>query len=328
MYNNREKIRWGIIGCGNVTEKKSGPAFYTLPGSALVAVMRRDEAKAADYAKRHGVPKYYTDGFELIRDPGVDAVYVATPPDTHALYAIAALEAGKPVYVEKPMALNYRQCSEMIEASERTGVPLYVAYYRRALPFFRKVNELLVDGAVGRISHASMRLERPPSTADYEPDKVWRLDKNISGGGYFVDLGAHQINLLQFLFGPVAAHKSFVANKNGLYEVEDFVSAIIEHQSGVHVNCTWYFGAPEGRRIDELEIVGSEGIMRFSVFGMNEISIIREGETRKIEVAPEPVIQKPLIASINQAIRDDDFMAVNLHDAAATTLIMQKILEM
>src|SRR6184192_2580039 len=94
-------IRWGIIGCGDVTEVKSGPAFQKASNSALVAVMRRDAAKAADYAARHGVPRWYADARELIADADVDAVYVATPPSSHEEYAIMAAEAAKPIYVEK-----------------------------------------------------------------------------------------------------------------------------------------------------------------------------------------------------------------------------------
>ncbi len=326
MIQDREVIRWGIIGCGNVTEKKSGPAFYQLPGSALAAVMRRDMAKSRDYALRHGVPKYYDQASALINDSGVDAVYVATPPDTHAQYAIEAMAAGKPVYVEKPMALNYRQCLEMIEASEKYGVPLYVAYYRRALPYFLKVKSLIDGGAIGQVLYASMRLERPPSEVDYQPDQVWRLDPSVAGGGYFVDLGSHQINLLQFLFGPVASHRSFVRNKAGLYEVEDFVNVLLQHQSGVDVNCTWSFCAPEGRQLDEVEVVGEKGIMRFSVFDMKTIRIEKNNQAETIAVDAEPVIQKPLISHINEALRHGNDMKQDLLEAATTTLLMQKIL--
>ncbi len=327
MYRNKEIIRWGIIGCGNVTERKSGPAFYTVPGSGLVAVMRRDVSKAEDYARRHGVARFYDNAEALIADHDVDAVYVATPPDSHARYAIAAMEAGKPVYVEKPMALNYSQCLDMIEASERLGIPLYVAYYRRALPFSLKVKSILDSGGLGAIRYASMRLERPPSDVDYQPHNIWRLNRSIAGGGYFVDLGAHQINLLQFLFGPIANHHSFVANKGGLYEVEDFVNVLFRHQTGVDVNCTWCFSAPEGRRIDELEIVGEKGSMRFSVFGMNTIHLVTGSSVETITVDAESVIQKPLITNINSAIREWNFMKSDLHEAATTTLIMQRILE-
>jgi predicted dehydrogenase len=143
-------INWGIIGCGDVTEVKSGPAFNKVEGSRLVAVMRRNASLAEDYARRHKVPKFYSDASELIHDREVDAVYVATPPDTHAVYGIAAIEAGKPVYIEKPMALNYEECLRINEAAEKHKVPVFVAYYRRTLPGFLKVKGLIDNGAIGK----------------------------------------------------------------------------------------------------------------------------------------------------------------------------------
>ncbi|MCX6333190.1 MAG: Gfo/Idh/MocA family oxidoreductase, partial [Bacteroidia bacterium] len=81
-------INWGIIGCGNVTEVKSGPAFNKVNNSRLIAVMRRDAVLAEDYASRHNVPKFYTDASKLINDPEINAVYIATPPSSHAEYAL------------------------------------------------------------------------------------------------------------------------------------------------------------------------------------------------------------------------------------------------
>ena len=117
-------VRWGIIGCGNVTEVKSGPAFQKAERSNLVAVMRRDGAKARDYAQRHGVPRWYDDAQALINDAEVDAVYVATPPSTHKLYALMAIAAGKPVYVEKPMAMDAAECEAIIAAGRAADVPV------------------------------------------------------------------------------------------------------------------------------------------------------------------------------------------------------------
>ncbi|MFW6290044.1 MAG: Gfo/Idh/MocA family protein, partial [Mariniphaga sp.] len=193
------EIKWGIIGCGDVTEKKSGPAFNKVLGSELVAVMRRDAVKAEDYARRHSVPRWYDDAEKLIADPEVNAIYVATPPDTHAEYAIKAMKAGKPVYVEKPMARNYVECLEMISAAEKHNVSLFVAYYRRALPGFLKVKELIEQGAIGKVQLVSLRLHKnlKPTTGD---DLPWRVIPEIAGGGHFVDLAAHQLDFLDFLF--------------------------------------------------------------------------------------------------------------------------------
>jgi predicted dehydrogenase len=144
-------INWGIIGCGNVTEVKSGPAFNKVSGSKLLAVMRRNRELAEDYARRHNVPKVYSDAHELINDKEINAVYVATPPGSHAEYAIAALKAEKPVYIEKPMALNHTECKKINKASEKYGAPVFVAYYRRALPGFLRVKELIENGVIGKV---------------------------------------------------------------------------------------------------------------------------------------------------------------------------------
>ena len=129
-------IRWGIIGCGDVTEVKSGPALQKADHSALVAVMRRNGQLAEDFARRHGVPQWYDDAAALIHDPAVDAVYIATPPSSHKEYTLMSAAAGKPVYVEKPMARNTAECQAMIAACHKANVPLFVAYYRRALARF------------------------------------------------------------------------------------------------------------------------------------------------------------------------------------------------
>ena len=133
-----DTIRWGIIGCGNVTEIKSGPAFNKVPGSKLVAVMRRDAEKARDYAHRHGVAKWYADADDLINDPEVNAVYIATPPSSHEAYAIRSLRAGKPVYLEKPMTTDAAAARRIESVARETGVKISIAHYRRAQPLFRK----------------------------------------------------------------------------------------------------------------------------------------------------------------------------------------------
>ena len=109
-----KEIRWGFIGCGEVTEKKSGPAFNLVPGSRIQAVMSRSKEKASSYAERHNIPRWYTDALQLINDPEVNAIYIATPPSSHATYAIMAMKAGKPVYVEKPLASSYLDCQRII----------------------------------------------------------------------------------------------------------------------------------------------------------------------------------------------------------------------
>ncbi len=204
-------IRWGIIGCGNVTEVKSGPGFQRAEHSQLVAVMRRDGKKAKDYAERHGVPRWYDDASRLIHDPEVDAVYVATPPSTHADYAIQAAGAGKPVYVEKPMARTADECRQMIAACREAGVPLFVAFYRRALPRFLKIKELLQQGAIGQVRFVTVTLCSAPDA--YDPKHLpWRVVPDIAGAGLFLDLASHTLDILDFLLGPVVKTNGMAVN--------------------------------------------------------------------------------------------------------------------
>ena len=226
------EINWGIIGCGNVTELKSGPAFNKVEHSNLVAVMRRNAILAEDYAKRHKVPKFYTETADLINDSDVNAVYVATPPDTHALYAIQVMKVGKPVYVEKPMARTYAECQEMIRVSEETGMPLYVAYYRRSLPAFLKVKELIETGAIGKPLTVNVRLHLAFGERDRFPEKqTWHVKPEISGAGHFYDLASHQFDFLDFVFGKITEVHGIVTNVAGYYEAEDTASAVFSFES-------------------------------------------------------------------------------------------------
>ena len=210
-----ELINWGIIGCGDVTEVKSGPAFGKVPNSKLCAVMRRNEAKARDYAARHCVPKYYSDAVDLINDVEVNAIYIATPPDSHEAYCLAALAAGKPVYVEKPMALNQQAAKRMMEFAEERDVKLVVAHYRRAQPYFNKIKLLLDENAIGRVMYARLDYrKRAVTTAEIlDPKIAWRLNPAQSGGGLFHDLAPHQLGLMLYYFGELAGAAGFSANR-------------------------------------------------------------------------------------------------------------------
>ena len=199
-------IRWGFIGCGQVTERKSGPAFAKAEGSAIEAVMSRDPAKARSYAERHNIKKWYTDAMDVIEDPNVDAIYIATPPSSHATYAVMAMKAGKPVYIEKPMAQSYDECMRINRVSRETGVPCFVAYYRRYLPYFLKVKELIPQ--IGKLINVQIRFAQPPKELDYNSTNLpWRVIPDISGGGYFYDLAPHQIDMVQdFFLAKALAH--------------------------------------------------------------------------------------------------------------------------
>jgi len=319
-----KKIRWGIIGCGKVTEVKSGPAFQKTRGSELVAVMRRDGGLARDYAARHNVPAWYDDADALIHDPDVDAVYVATPPSSHREYTLAAARAGKPVYVEKPMARNHAECLEMIEACERSRVPLFVAYYRRALPRFLKVKSLVEGGEIGEVRGVNVRLYHKPSPDDQQGVKHWRVDPAIAGGGYFVDLGSHIIDLLQYVLGPITTAKGYAANQCGLYEVEDIVGAIFTFDSGVQGTGLWSFGAEDN--LDQTEIIGSRGSITYSNFMNLPVVLRKRGRTEEFHISNPENIQQSLIQTVVDELLGTGRCPSTGRSGAMTSWVMDQIL--
>lgn len=288
------KIRWGIIGCGNVTEVKSGPAFQKITNSELVAVMRRTGELAEDYAKRHNVSKWYDNADELINDPEVDVIYIATPPGSHKEYTLKAAQAGKPVYVEKPMARTYAECLEMIEACKEANVPLYVAYYRRAQERFLKIKELLDNGAVGDIRFVSTTQYRKASE---DPNNLpWRVQPELSGGGLFFDLASHTLDILDFLVGPIKEVHGFASNHGGLYLAEDIVTGTYVFESGVHGVGNWCFTAFQNEDVNE--IVGSKGKITFSTFGNEPVVLTTTKGTEEWSFKRPQHVHQPLVETI------------------------------
>ncbi len=321
-------IHWGFIGCGDVTEKKSGPAFRKATGSDVAAVMRRNSALAKDYAERHGVGKWYDDAYELITDSIVNAVYVATPPGSHAEYAIAALKAGKPVYIEKPMAASYEECVAISEVAEQTGIPCFVAYYRRTLPYFLRVKQLVEDNEIGEVSKVIIRFRIPPHPSDLNKETLpWRVKKEIAGAGYFYDLASHQLDYLDFLFGEITEVHGSAKNVAGLYNVEDIVSASWKFANGVQGEGNWEFAAPVAERTDEIEIIGSEGSIRFSTFLFTPIVLKNAlGEKTFEETNPEN-IQFNLVQSIVHFLNGQgDYPVSDFRSGTRTNWVMDKML--
>jgi predicted dehydrogenase len=320
-------INWGIIGCGNVTEVKSGPAFAKVDGSRLVAVMRRDGSKAKDYARRHHVPKWYDNANQLIQDPEVNAVYVATPPSSHARYAIQAMEAGKAVYVEKPMATRFSDCRAMNEVSVSTGMPLYVAYYRRFLPYFLKVKEILDGGLLGKIMFVHVALHLPSRKEDLNPDSIpWRVDPDIAGAGYFYDLASHQIDLFEWFFGQVSEVTGKSMNRAGLYSAEDVVMASIMYESGIPLSGTWCFAINNRMQQDRITVYGTDASLEFSSFAFTPIRLIKSDMVEESLPSNPENIQYCFIRNMVEELQDLRPKACNGESAARTNQIMDTIL--
>jgi predicted dehydrogenase len=320
-------IHWGILGCGDVTEVKSGPALYKCNDSELVAVMRRNGEKARDYAKRHGVPTWYDDAESLIHDSAVDAVYIATPPSSHAEYAIEAMNAGKPVYVEKPMALNAAECEQMIQTSEARGVALFVAYYRRCLPYFVTVKELLESGIIGKIRFVMVELYWPPAENETDPDHLhWHVLPEISGGGRFVDVGCHQLDFLDYVFGPIVSAQGQAANQAGYYPAEDIVSASFRFESGVIGSGLWCFIVSDAWTTDTMTIVGETGQLVFSGFTPDPIRVETAQGVKEYNAAWPEHVQQPLIQTVVDELHGRGTCPSTGISAARTTRVIDEIL--
>ena len=319
-----ESIRWGIIGCGNVTEKKSGPAFNKIPGSSLIAVMRRDAEKARDYANRHDVPKWYSDANALINDPEVNAIYVATPPGSHEVYAVAALQAGKPVYVEKPMSIDTASCNRMLAVAEKTGMKLTIAHYRRALPMFLKIKELISNNTIGNVRSIRLSMLQPDNSkviADAETN--WRVNPVLSGAGLFYDLAPHQLDILLFFFGNPTEVSGFSANQAGLYKAEDIVTGIMRLPGDILFNGQWCFTVADEAKEDICEIVGSKGRISFPVFGY-EVTIQTKEKHEVLSFTPPPHIQQPMIEKVVQYFSGTGPNPCSAKDAIESMKVMEQ----
>lgn len=296
-------VKWGIIGCGDVTEIKSGPAFNKVDHSSLVAVMRRDAAKAKDYAQRHHVPKWYSDASSIINDPDVNAVYIATPPSSHEEYTIAALKAGKPVYVEKPMALSAAAGRRMLDAAQQKNSKLAVAHYRREQPLFKKIKEIISSEEIGDIRFVSLKCCKRSLTKEELaiPKNAWRVDPNIAGGGLFHDLAPHQLDLLYYFFAqeedPIQA-TGISLNQQGLYAADDIVSGNILFKNNILFSGLWCFNVSPFEEEDIIEIVGSRGKLTFSVFNEPSYTITIDGKKEKVIFQPLQHVQQPMIKKV------------------------------
>lgn len=284
-------VRWGIIGCGDVTEVKSGPGFRLAQGSQLVAVMRRNGSLAEDYARRHGVPRWYDSAEKLIADPEVDAVYIATPPDSHQTYALQVAAAGKPAYVEKPMARSSTECDRMVEAFRSRNLPLYVAYYRRALPRFQQVKAWLDAGTLGVVTGIDYHF----ASAAHRIASGWRTNVTSAGAGLFLDLGSHALDLLDYLIGPLDSVHGQATNRATPGDVEDSVALQFSIQ-GVLGVASWNFASGVAR--DVCRISGTEGYIEYSTFDNAPVVLTTAAGRTAIEVPHPPHVQQPLIQQI------------------------------
>jgi 1,5-anhydro-D-fructose reductase (1,5-anhydro-D-mannitol-forming) len=291
-------IRWGILGAGDVCEVKSGPAFQRAEHSELVAVMRRDSAKAEDFARRHGVKRWYDSVPELLGDAEIDAIYIATPPRYHLEHTLAALTAGKDVYLEKPMAMNADECRQIIEAEAKSKNKIALAHYRRALPAFTRIGELIADGTLGTVRLAELNFFLPESnTVIPETGDNWRVNPVISGGGLFHDLSPHMFDLLLVYFGQPLAYEGFSLRQNSKSSADDFVQGTIRFENNIVFRGCWCFTVAETAVSESLVITGNKGQVSCTFFGDEMRLRTAEGEQVLPFINPAN-IQQPMIEQV------------------------------
>ncbi len=324
-----------MLGCGEVAETKSGPGLYRAANSCLVAVADRNPGRAKKFALRHGVARAHEDAEAIISAPDIDAVYVATMTESHRDFVLRCAAAGKPVLTEKPMAMSYAGALEMIEVCRNAGVPLWVAYYRRALPRFLKVRELVRDGAIGPVRMVITRhFQRIPSPeAMRGPFWGWRLDPARSGGGIFFEAVGHTLDILDFILGPIESSRSFADNQAGVYPPEDVVTATFRYASGVLGAGAWCFAADCDDEFNE--IIGATGRIRFSTFPPLDppsgrppapIRLMRGNSVEEFPIADPPFVHQPLIQTIVDEMNGDGHCPSTGASAARTARVIEDCL--
>lgn len=315
----REQVVWGILGVGDVCEKKSGPAFSKVPNSELWAVMRRDLDKAEDYAMRHGVTKFSSDANDLLSDEKINAIYIATPPAYHEEYTLQALEAGKAVYVEKPVSLNADSCERMISAAKKHNLPVSVAHYRRALGLFNEVKKILSEGVIGNPLFVTIQTFKTPlNDKDAEADVNWRIDPKISGGGIFHDLAPHQLDLMYWYFGDPENISGYSTNQGNKYAANDYTHLDIRFKNNILLNGTWSFSVHESANTEKCTIVGDKGTMSFSFFGSPILNLHNDAGHQRLEFSVSEHIQQNLIEKVVGFFRGNEENPCSLEDALAS----------
>ena len=304
MSVTEQTIRWGIIGVGDVCELKSGPGFYKAENSQLIAVMRRNGEKAKDFAARHNVNLWYDNAEALLTNPDINAIYIATPPAQHKEYAIAALNAGKNVYIEKPVTLNAAECDAIIAAEKASGKKVSVAHYRRYVPCFMKLAELIKAGAIGEPLMVQLDMLQPAkSKIITETEDNWRVNPALSGGGLFHDLSPHQLDLMIYWFGTVVQASGFGYNQRQFNVADDCVLGWAKFDSGVVLQGRWHYAvAPEQTR-DLCEIIGTAGKLTINFFGQQVIRLTNADGEQEIIIPNPQHIQQPMIEQVNNYFR-------------------------
>lgn len=313
-----QQVRWGIIGCGNVVKKKSGKAFVLADGSGVAAVCSRTGRHAEQTAKELGAKRWYISAEELLTDPEVDAVYIATPPGLHLEHALSCCEAGKPVYLEKPFARSFREAVQITEAFEQKALPLFVAHYYRAHPRFRFLKEKLQEGVIGKPVSVRLSVERK-----YE-QSAWHHIPELSGGGKFYDIAPHSLDILQYLLGGFQEIQGYAGNAGGREQTEDTVVMAFRTEQGVLGTADYMLDS--AHKCDEAVIHGTEGQVSFSIHGERTLIFETKEGVETIRFEEEAWQEQAMVQEVVNALRGKEHMAVTGREALNVMQAMDQAL--
>ena len=322
-------IGWGFIGCSNVPESETGIPFNDVRGSNVEAVFNDNIKLARTYANTNNIKKWYTDAQLLVNDKDVNAIYISTPSSSHATYAIMAMKAGKPCLIDKPLANSYDDCIRINRISEKTNIPCFVAYYRRKLPYFNKVKEIITTGTIGKILTVQVRFAVPAHdlTDNDNEHKLWRLQSDIIGGSYFYDLACHQLDILQNIFGVIIKAHGYIANRAGIiHDQPDTVNAVYRFENGLNGSGAWSFSSDESARTDRIEIFGTKGRISLSVYTYEPICLYTSDGVKKIKVANPKSVQFPLIKEVIEDLQGFGKCDCTSISGTPTNWVMDRIL--
>lgn len=317
------KVRWGIIGAGDIVRKRVAPAINDLPNCELTAITRANADRAEEFAREFMAKRWYGDWKEMLLDEEIDAVYIATPVYLHAPQTIAAAEAGKHVLCEKPMAMNAAECDVMIAACTANSVKLGIAFYRRFYPVLARVRELLASGELGRPIVAQINSFEYVDIAPDDP-RHWFLEKAKNGGGPMMDFGCHRLEVLTNLFGSVRRVSSLTANVEWKdREVEDTAVAALEFENGPIATVTVTHGAFESQ--DTLDIFFTAGSIHIPVLNRGDIRIASESGERRESHPSGANTDEPLIGDFTEAVLNDRAPAIGGETGREIARLIDKI---
>jgi predicted dehydrogenase len=315
-------FRWGLIGAGDIVQKRVAPAIRDSPACELLAVARARAELAADFANSFGGARSYARWTDLVHDPDIDGVYIATPVYLHAEQTITAAEAGKHVLCEKPMAMNAAECDRVIAACRANGVTAGVAYYRHFYPVVSRIKELIASGAIG--DHVLVHIDafEPFNPAPDHP-RYWLMKKAQSGGGPMFDFGCHRLEVLINIFGPVRRATGMAGNVRFEREVEDTAVALLQLGNGACATIAVTHAAHQAR--DSVDIYGTRGSLHTASLNQGDIRIITADEDRRELHPPAANLHRPLIDDFVDAVSSGREPGVTLEIGRAVAQLEDEI---